>query len=54
MTMLQRRQLTEDIIPQLAAEPEQAAKLLLEEIPKLAQQSIDNLPKNPRDVSDRH
>lgn len=46
----QRRQLKEDIIPQLASEPEQAAKMLLEEIPKLAQRSYESLPKNPQDV----
>ena len=46
----QRRQLQEDIIPQLASEPEQAAKMLLEEIPKLAQRSYESLPKNPKDV----
>lgn len=49
----QRRQLTEDIIPQLTAEPQQAAKVLLQEIPKIAQQSIDSIPKNPKDVSSR-
>lgn len=48
---VQRRQLTEDIIPQLTAEPQQAAKVLLEEIPKIAQRSIESIPKNPKDVS---
>lgn len=48
---VQRRQLQEDIIPQLASEPEQAAKLLLEELPKIAQRTVDSLPKNPKDVS---
>lgn len=46
----QRRQLQEDIIPQLASEPEQAAKLLLEELPKIAQRTVEALPKNPKDV----
>jgi hypothetical protein len=46
----QRRQLQEDIIPQLASEPEQAAKLLLEELPKIAQRTVDALPRNPKDV----
>jgi hypothetical protein len=50
-SVLQRRQLTEDIIPQLTAEPQQAAKVLLEEIPKIAQRSIESIPKNPKDVS---
>ncbi|EWM28188.1 soul heme-binding protein [Nannochloropsis gaditana] len=47
-----RRQLTEDIIPQLASEPEQAAKILLEEMPKLAQRSYENLPKNPKELAE--
>ena len=46
----QRRQLQEDIIPQLASEPEQAAKLLLEELPKIAQRTVDAIPRNPKDV----
>lgn len=48
-----RRQLKEDIIPNIAAsEPQKAAKMLLDELPKLAKSSLDNLPRNPKDLAD--
>ena len=48
-----RRQLKEDIIPNLASsEPQKAAKMLLDEIPKFAKSSLENLPRNPKDLAD--